>query len=153
MEQLYTLIDPDKDKRFESKMRRMDPESKQYLICIASNSPEVSDYWEICTGRTEARDFIKDNIDVIDFEKSFVLVETVSLNERKSIHAFMKHIEPFYNDGFDIEEYIRGDFSEKEYQTNNGIDPMFSSDIKPLTAEELLGGISQTTTKEANYGV
>ena len=37
----------------------------------------------------------------------------------------MKYAERFYNDNFDIEDYIKGDWSEDEYKEMNGIDSMF----------------------------
>ena len=93
------------------------PESRQYLICIKSKGAQ--DSWEIVTGRTEAYEYIKENIDDIDMEHSFILVESCSLAERKSIYAFMKYAGDFYEDSFDIEDYIKGDWDESDYKRNN----------------------------------
>ena len=110
-------------KKIDDDKKEKSSEEKQYLICIKGKESE--DVWEIVTGRTEAYEFIKNMIDFIVFEESFILVETVKLSERKSIYAFMKYAERFYNDNFDIEDYIKGDWSEDEYKEMNGIDPMF----------------------------
>ena len=96
------------------------PEDRQYLICIrAKEGSGAQDSWDFVTGRTEAYEYIKSNIDDIDMEHSFVLVESVSLAERKSIYAFMKYAGEFYSDGFDIEDYVKGDWDEMEYKRNN----------------------------------
>lgn len=101
------------------------PEDRQYLICIrAKEGSGAQDAWDFATGRTEAYEYIKSNIDYIDLEHSFVLVESVTLSERKSIYAFMKYAGEFYSDGFDIEDYIKGDWDESDYMRNNDITPM-----------------------------
>lgn len=98
------------------------PEERQYLICIrAKINSGAQDSWDIITGRTDAYEYIKANIDDIDLDHSFVLVETVNLAERKSIYAFMKYAGDFYSDNFDIEDYIKGDWDEMDYKTNNDI--------------------------------
>lgn len=94
------------------------PEEQQYLICIAGHT---QDSWVIITGRTEAYKYIKENIDDINMEHSFILVEHHTLNTRKSIYAFMKYVGDFYSDGFDIEDYIKGDWDEEDYKRNNDI--------------------------------
>jgi len=96
------------------------PEDRQYLICIrAKIDSGVQDSWDLVTGRTEAYEYIKNVIDDIDLEHSFVLVESVTLAERKSIYAFMKYAGEFYSDGFDIEDYIKGDWDEDDYKRMN----------------------------------
>jgi hypothetical protein len=98
------------------------PEDRQYLICITTKSGSgEQDSWNIVTGRTEAYEFVKNNIDSIDLNYSFVLVETCPLSERKSIYAFMKYVGDFYSDGFDIEDYIKGDWDEEDYKRINDI--------------------------------
>lgn len=96
------------------------PESRQYLICLTG----TSESWIIVTGRTEAYNYIKENIDDINMEHSFILVESCTLAERKSIYAFMKYAGEFYSDGFDIEDYIKGDWDEIDYKRNNDISLM-----------------------------
>jgi hypothetical protein len=98
------------------------PEDRQYLICIATKSGSgVQDSWAIVTGRTEAYEYIKENIESINMEHSFILVETCVLAKRKSIYAFMKYACEFYSDGFDIEDYIKGDWDEEDYKRMNDI--------------------------------
>lgn len=98
------------------------PEDRQYLICIIAKSGSgEQDSWDIVTGRTAAYDYIKENIDHIDIEHSFILVESCTLAQRKSIYAFMKHVGDFYSDGFDIEDYIKGDWDEMDYKRTNDI--------------------------------
>lgn len=101
------------------------PEDRQYLICIRTKSSSgVQDSWDFVTGRTEAYNYIKENIDDIDLDTSFILVESCVLAERKSIYAFMKYAGEFYSDGFDIEDYIKGDWDEADYKRTNDISLM-----------------------------
>lgn len=104
------------------------PEDRQYLICIRTKyGSGVQDGWDIVIGRTEAYRYIKENIDDIDLEHSFILVESCTLAERKSIYAFMKYAGDFYSDGFDIEDYIKGDWDEEDYKRNNDISLMIDN--------------------------
>ena len=76
--------------------KQKDPEEKIYLVCLAFTSiTDENTMWNIVVGRKAARDLIKDNIDFIDFDESFILVEGCTLEQRKSIYAFIKHIEQF----------------------------------------------------------
>lgn len=92
------------------------PEDRQYLICITGMS---QDSWVIVTGRTEAYEYIKENIDDINMEHSFILVESCTLTNRKSIPEFMRYAGEFYSDGFDINDYIKGDWDEEDYKRMN----------------------------------
>ena len=142
--QLYHIAtEVDKAKR-ENAVKKKDPEEKQYLVCIkATVWSSCDDEWDICFGRTDAREYIKSCIDYIDFDHSFVLVESCILADRKSIYAFMKHIEPLYNDGFDIDDYVHGDWSEEDYDTDNGIDTSIynhESMTNGVTMEQIMDG-------------
>ena len=123
------------------------PEERQYLICIRAKDPHSNDYWDIMIGRTAAYEYIKENIDDIDMEHSFVLVESVTLSERKSIYAFMKYAGEFYSDGFDIEDYIKGDWDESDYMRNNDITPMVDNKDR-INMESFLNG--EVDTKDLN---
>ena len=112
------------------------PEDRQYLICIAGTT---QDSWVIITGRTEAYEYIKENIDDINMEHSFILVETLTLAERKSIYAFMKYAGEFYSDGFDIEDYIKGDWDENDYKRNNDISLMVDN-VERIDMESFMNG-------------
>lgn len=98
------------------------PEEKQYLICIRGKDGGT-DEWNVVEGRTEAYEYIKDNIEYIDLEKSFILVENLPFAKRKSIFAFMKYVQDNYEDNFDIEDYVHGDWDENDYKKLNGISP------------------------------
>ena len=116
------------------------PEDRQYLICIrAKEGSGTHDSWEIVTGRTEAYEYIKSNIDDINLDYSFVLVESVSLAERKSIYAFMKYAGDFYSDNFDIEDYIKGDWDEIDYKRNNDISLMINNNER-IGMESFMNG-------------
>ena len=112
------------------------PEERQYLICTSGLS---GDRGEIVTGRTEAYEYIKDNIDDINFDTDFILVESCTLAERKSIYAFMKYVGELYDDGFDIEDYIKGDWDEKYYKQYNDIDPIIDTNER-INIESFMNG-------------
>lgn len=107
--------------------KKKNPEDRQYLICISAKDGE-DDSWQIITGRTNAYEYLKDNIDFINFDESFILVESCTLEQRKSIYAFLKHVEQFYEDSFDVDDYVKGDWSEDAYRTDNGIDDKINID-------------------------
>ena len=129
------------DKTPKQKILKKDPEDKLYLICITGKNNGDEDFWELVHGRTEAYELIKDHAQFINFESSFILVESAKLMDRKSIVAFMKYAEQFYNDSFDIDDYIKGDWSEEEYQQQNDIDNLFlSSNNDKLEMENFMDG-------------
>lgn len=117
------------------------PESKQYLICIQGTPGSgIQPDWEIVTGRSAAYEYVKENIEDIDFETSFVLVETCNLSERLSIYMFMKHVQDNYDDGFDIDEHIVGDWDESDYRINNNIDDFGIKNTDKVSMESLMAG-------------
>ena len=63
----------------------------------------------------------------------------------------MKYAERFYNDNFDIEDYIRGDWSESEYQTDNEIDSTFNmlgSDSRLSMTDFMNGNITTSSLED-----
>lgn len=141
--QMYRVVNPNQDKKFDEKMRLENPERRQYLICISAQAGSgENDLWQLVTGRTEAYNLIKENIDYIDFFNSFILVETCKLVDRQSIYTFMKHVEKFYEeDSFDIDDYVRGDWSEDEYLKYNEIDRSLLVDSSTkLNMQDIMNG-------------
>lgn len=131
---MVDIINPNK------KMEKT-PEEKKYLVCIETRSNSKDGFWEILTGRSEVYEYIKNIIDIIDFENSFILVEDCILEERKSIYAFMKYAKKFYQyDDFDIDDYID---DEIEYDNKN-IDESINVDKSSIVsmADILNGSIS-----------
>ena len=104
---------------------KKDVEERIYLVCVTDNH---TDSWSFCKGRTEAYEVIKDYIlhdwDISD--ASFVLVESCTLSQRKSIVAFMKYVQEFYDDGFDINDYYSTD-EEYEVHYYNEVEPEFDN--------------------------
>ena len=101
-------------------------EEKEYLICIECMSGDL--FWEVVKGRTEAYSRIKYTIyvDAVNFDTSFILVEGKSITERVSLYAFLKHVQDYFEDGFDIDDYVKGDFDEEEFRKNNNISEAMS---------------------------
>lgn len=135
---MYDVVNPNADIEFEQKMDN-NPELKHYLICIASY--EDSDMWTIVQGRTAAFNYIKDNIDIINFEESFILVDGLPLSERRSIYAFMQYAQQFYpEDSFDIVDYVKGDWDEEDYRQRNEIYDVFQHVNNKLSMEDIMNG-------------
>ena len=77
--------------------------------------------------------------------ESFIFVDGLPLKDRKNIYAFMKYVQGFYDDGFDIDDYIDiEDYMEPNLDsTNNRMNP--PTDIYKilntgLTMEEFMNG-------------
>ena len=107
-----------------------------YKVAFTYNSSEeqatalANDFGENCKAfKLDIADSnaVKNVIDDIDLEHSFVLVESVTLAERKSIYAFMKYAGDFYSDNFDIEDYVKGDWDENDYKRMNDMNLMIDN--------------------------
>ena len=135
------------EKNPPQRILQKNPEEKVYLLCIAGKDGGP-DSWEIITGRTELYETIKNSIEFIDLEKSFTPVETAKLENRKSIVAVMKYLEQFYEDSFDIEDYIKGDWDEEDYRKHNDIDSAFIPNNDVLNMQDILNGDVNTKSLE-----
>ena len=92
------IVNADKSKPYD------DGHLKRYLICI---KPTLGgeECWDIVQGRTEAYEYIKERIDDINFESSFIVVATQKIDDRKSIIQFMSYIKKYFpEDSFDIND-------------------------------------------------
>lgn len=125
---------------------REDAEKKRYLLCIEENSGEKD--WAIVIGRTAAYEWVKERAEFINFNESFILVETLKLAERKALYSFMKYAQDMYEDSFDIDDYVRGDFDEEDFIRNsNGEESLMeaiNNNNDKLTGEMLAGGVGYT---------
>jgi hypothetical protein len=128
------------------KEQKKTPEEKQYLVCIRGKDGGT-DEWDVLECRTDAYEYIKSNIEYIDLEKSFILVENLPLAKRKSIFAFMKYVQDNYEDGFDIEDYVKGDWDENDFKNMNGISPEFmaASQSEKLDIRDQIDGNFEVT--------
>lgn len=142
--QLYRLVDPQRDLKFDQRMLK-DPEQKEYLVCLLMSYDNDTSYeWNIIRGRKNTYEYLKENIENIDFDDSFVLTEGVALEDRKTIYAFMKHCQDIFNDGFDIDDYV--DHPQGSEATTRIVDGSFTDLLEKsqtLTMSELMGEHSQ----------
>lgn len=154
---LYRVVNPNQDKAFEAKFNQ-NFEEKDYLVCLwIKHIGDDERLWEICHGRTEAYNYIKDQIvgnHMMDFQTeifmttddSFVLVDGLPLKDRKSIYAFMKYVQQFYDDGFEIDDYvdlsnISGlDTDESDSQHKMAPAEIFNLLNTGISMEEFMGG-------------
>lgn len=88
----------------------VDPEQRQYILLMYGGETDETYYWESMTGRTDTYQYIKDNIEFIDPEKSIVLTENVAVKDAFTVYQFVKYLQ---NGGliedeeeFDIDSYI-----------------------------------------------
>ena len=96
-----------------------DPELKQYIMLYTDlgyeeDGDEFPLRWEAVQGRTKAYENIKVNAPVIDIDKSFVLVETVSFKESLSVRSFveyLKNADMVEEDGFEIDSFSGSDYN------------------------------------------
>lgn len=95
-----------------------DPELKQYIILYTdlgfeNGGDEIPLRWEAVQGRTNAYENIKINAPVIDIDKSYVLVETVSFKESLSVRSFveyLKNADMVEEDGFEIDSFAGSEY-------------------------------------------
>lgn len=135
LREMATLID--NSKPYKS------PEERIYLLCLQDTDTGARD-WDIVIGRMEAYNQLKNQINYIDLSASFILVETVTFADRISIYKFMKTIGDTIEDGFDIDDYVKGDWSETDFQ-NGSIDS--SVNVNPnerLNMEDVMNGFVET---------
>ena len=115
--QMYELVQqPEQEIKTVKLSNIKDPEEKEYLVCLFYDDTDtLYTSWDIYKGRTQAYQEIIDAIhnsnydfgtDCVNIEYSFVLVEGAKLEERVKLYDFMKYCKNFYNDGFDIDDYI-----------------------------------------------
>jgi len=115
--QMYELVkQPEKEVKAVKLSNIKDPEEKEYLVCLFyDDSDSAYTSWDIYKGRTQAYQEILEAIrngdynfgnDCVNINYSFVLVEGAKLEERVTLYDFMKYCKNFYNDGFDIDDYI-----------------------------------------------
>lgn len=120
-------------------VHKPDPEEKKYFVCFRSHT----DHWMICDGRKDAYEYLKECIRdgmEIDLDDGFVLVETCTLNQRKSLVKFIKFCQNIYKDGFDIDDYI-DDYSETDYDHEyNAVNSDFTNNIDRLDMQSILNG-------------
>ena len=121
------------------------PEEKEYLLLLKYITDNDSESTEFCIfiGRTEARKYIIDVVPDLDIFESYVLVEGVVLENRITVYEFMKHMENYFSDGFDIEDYNIGASEEEinraevEYNTSvESYDSMISVMLNNETDSE-----------------
>ena len=90
-------------------VRRMKPgEDIKYLLLIKTpNSDET--FWEVIVGREEAYKYVKNNIDVIDVDESYIVANKINidLDNMHTIYDFVKFVREQNDivDEFDIDDW------------------------------------------------
>lgn len=107
-------------KNLVSPVKRLKPghDIKYLLLIKVPNSDER--FWEIIEGRQEAYDYIKNNIDVIDVDESFIIankMKEVDLDKLHTIYGFVKFVKQENNivDEFDIDDYDTSKVDNSSY--------------------------------------
>lgn len=98
---------------FDNEINPKDPETKEYVILYTDinyndTEEEYPFRWESVVGRTQAYYNIKDNIRLIDINKSIVLAETVAIKDALSVKEFIEYLKNSNlapEDDFDISEF------------------------------------------------
>lgn len=90
---------------------------KMYLVCFVYKGEPVEKGFEMVRGQANVRQFLKNIIDQIDIFQSFLIVEDFPFggeDGKPSVYHFLKWMEEYYDDGFDVEIYR--DDVEEEYE-------------------------------------
>lgn len=100
------------ERKMINPVRRMKPgEDIKYLLLIKVPGSDET-YWEIITGREEAYEYIKNNIDTIDAEESYIIANDmkIDLENMHKIIDFVKFVKEANDitDDFDIDDYNFG---------------------------------------------
>lgn len=98
------------NKNLVSPVRRLKPgENIKYLLLIKEPNSDNT-HWEIIEGREEAYSYIKNNIDIIDVDQSFIVADKmkeINLDNMHTIYGFIKFVKEQNDivDEFDIDDY------------------------------------------------
>lgn len=104
---------------------------KTYLACIAYNDTEEN-IWYLFDNRQDIYEWLCQLLQTreIDPYASFLLVDGVKLEDRKSVYVFMKYCEDIYNDGFDIDDFLDTYYkNNKEEVSNDNANTLSMSDL------------------------
>lgn len=110
LQDAFVRVDKETGKPIE---KQKNVEEKQYVLLLYFNEDEREKTFEVFTGRSTTRDFIINNIESINVELSRVLVEDVPFKNSLSVFEFMRHIQIFYEDKFDISEFTATDGNDE----------------------------------------
>lgn len=107
-----------REENVEAEINPTKPEDKEYILLYTDlgyeeDLEEFPLRWEAVIGRKTAYDNIKANIDVIDVDKSLVLVDTVPLKESLTVRQFMNYIKNgniIEDDTFDVNDYSGSEY-------------------------------------------
>jgi len=94
-----------------------DPELRQYIILKYGVEDQDVYTWESMTGRSITYEYIKNNIEDIDPDKSIVLTENVAIKDAFTVTQFVKYLQNGNliedDEEFDIDSYsVEGDYRE-----------------------------------------
>lgn len=99
------------ERKLINPVRRLKPgDGIKYLLLI--KLPESDEtYWEIIENREEVYEYIKNNIENIDVDNSFIVankMKEIDLDKLHTIYGFVKFVKEENNivDEFDIDDYI-----------------------------------------------
>ena len=133
------------------------PNTIKYLICF--KYPSGGTAWEIVTGRQDAFECIKDDYictdGEINMEESFIMSDTATLSQAKSIIQFIQYCrdelrEPWAQ-GFEMQHELN--FDEDEFRAKRPVDPhMFDDQINMMRQIFTSNGYLSIRDDEHNEG-
>ena len=134
MKNEFSFAEPLKNKQEENYhvLPADDKQRKYYMVVFYYKEGDTK--VQIVRGQYNTRMTIINNLDFIDIDESFVLVEDVGFgikDGKPSVYTFLKWIEKNYDDGFNIDEYIESKREEQDmerhiadmqsYHSNGGV--------------------------------
>jgi hypothetical protein len=96
-----------------------DKQQRWYLVMWVYNDGSGDKGFEFVQGQAHARQLIKNLIDQIDIKQSFIINEVTGFGEaggKPSVYDFMNATQPLYDDGFDINEYLDSESTDREFE-------------------------------------
>lgn len=84
-------------------------EEREYLLLMVFNDEELDNTYQGIVGRQETFDYIVENAEILDFDKSMIMAETTKMKDMITIYEFMKmcidHETVENPTGFDPDDY------------------------------------------------
>lgn len=132
-------------KKLINPIRRLKPgDGIKYLLLIKTPDSDET-FWEIIENREEVYNYIKNNIDIIDVDNSFIIankMKEIDLDKLHTIYGFVKFVKEENNivDEFDIDDYISGTRIDNSSSIGIGLESagqVFTGIAGSFTADDL----------------
>lgn len=87
----------------------IDPEERQYIFLLYDENSYDYQMWDSVVGRSNAYQYVKDHIELMDPKISVVLTDNVAFKDALTVYQFVNHLknsELVEDDEFNIDDWI-----------------------------------------------